>query len=95
MSGLASKLRELGRQLKARVLYYRAIYRDPRTPFLARALLWLAVGYALLPFDLIPDFLPVIGHLDDLVIIPALILVAMRMVPPAVREEHWHHLGAS
>lgn len=78
-----------GAEIKTRIAYYRAIYQDPRTPALARALLWLAVGYALLPFDLIPDFLPIIGHLDDAVVIPALVILAMRMVPPEVREEHW------
>ena len=88
------KLAELGRQLKLRVAYYRAVCRDPRTPWLARALLWLAVGYAAMPFDLIPDFLPVIGHLDDLVVIPALVVLAMKMVPPEVKEEHRRRLGA-
>ncbi len=83
-----SRLAELGRQLKLHAAYYRALYRDPRTPLPARALLWLAVGYALMPFDLIPDFIPVIGHLDDLIIIPALVLLALAMVPAAVKDEH-------
>lgn len=87
------KFAELGRGLKSRVTYYRALYRDPRTPFLARALLWLAIGYALLPFDLIPDFIPVLGHLDDLVVVPALILLAMKRVPPEVKQEHARRLG--
>ncbi len=92
---LRFRLAELGRQLKAHIAYYRAIYRDPRTPWLARALLWCAVGYALLPFDLIPDFIPIVGHLDDLVIIPALVLLAMKMVPVEVKDEHRFKLGFS
>jgi len=88
-----ARFAELGAQLGRRVAYYRAIYRDPRTPWLARALLWVAVGYALLPFDLIPDFLPVVGHLDDLLLIPALVLLAMKMVPPEVMEEHCWRLA--
>ncbi len=92
-SDAKGKLAELGRQLKLRAAYYRAIARDSRTPILSRALLLLAVGYALLPFDLIPDFLPGIGHLDDLVVIPGLVLLAMRLVPDEVKEDHRRRLG--
>jgi len=58
--------------------------KHPRTPRLARLLLWLAVGYLVLPIDLIPDCLPGIGHLDDLILVPALILLALKLVPPDV-----------
>jgi len=95
MMPLRAKLAELGRQLKAQVAYYRALYCDPRTPLVARVLLWCAVAYALLPFDLIPDFIPVIGHLDDLVIIPAIVILALRMVPVEVKVEHRVRLGLS
>ena len=83
-----ARLAELGRQLKDRIAYYRALYGDPRTPWLARALLWLAIGYTLLPFDLIPDFIPVVGHLDDLVIVPALLFLALSLIPAEVKREH-------
>lgn len=49
-------------------------------------LLWLAIGYVLLPFDLIPDFLPVIGQLDDLIIVPGLIYLALKVVPTQVLQ---------
>ena len=81
------KLKALGRGLKREVAVYRLVLRDPRTPRLARALLWLATGYALLPFDLIPDFIPVVGHLDDLVVVPALLLLALRLVPRGVVDD--------
>lgn len=70
-----------------RITYYRRLYEHPKTPRLARVLLWLTIAYTLLPFDLIPDFIPVAGHLDDLVIVPALILMALKLVPAEVREE--------
>jgi len=61
--------------------------KHPRTPRLSKFLLALAVGYALLPFDLIPDFIPLIGHLDDLVIVPILVIVALKIIPKDVVEE--------
>jgi len=84
---MKSRLRTIARDLKLRLAYYRAVYRDPRTPRLAKALLWAALGYLMLPFDLIPDFMPVIGHLDDLVIVPGLIYLAVRLVPREVLQE--------
>jgi carbonic anhydrase len=48
---------------------------------------WLAVAYKLLPFQLIPDFTPVVGHLDDLVIVPALVVMALKLLPTDVCEE--------
>lgn len=80
-------LRETARRLKTEFAVYRLALRHPRTPWLARVLLGLAVGYVLLPFDLIPDFIPVIGHLDDLVIVPALVWLALRLIPPGVIAE--------
>ena len=79
-----ARLKALGRGLKREVHVYRLVLADRRTPRLAKLLLWLAVGYTLLPFDLIPDFIPVIGHLDDLIIVPALILLALKLIPAAV-----------
>lgn len=60
---------------------------DPRTPWIARLLLGIAVGYLLLPFDLIPDFIPVIGHVDDLIVVPALVLLALKLIPEAVVQD--------
>ncbi len=79
--------RELARAFKREIAVYRAIAGHPQTPRLAKWLLGAAIGYALMPFDLIPDFLPVIGHLDDAVIVPGLIIWALKIVPPAIVRE--------
>jgi uncharacterized membrane protein YkvA (DUF1232 family) len=75
------RLREIAARLKTELAIYRRVLKHPETPGMAKVLLWLAIGYALLPFDLIPDFIPVIGHLDDLVIVPGLVLMALYLIP--------------
>jgi uncharacterized membrane protein YkvA (DUF1232 family) len=62
--------------------------RDPRTPWYAKLLGLAIVGYALSPLDLIPDVIPVLGYLDDLLIVPAGLLLARRLIPPEVIEAH-------
>lgn len=80
-------LKTLGQKLKHEVRVYRLVLSDTRTPILPKILLGLAIGYLALPFDLIPDFLPVIGHLDDLIIVPGLVLLALKFIPANVVEE--------
>ena len=83
-----TKLRLYSKQLKLGLRYYRAILDDPRTPRLPKALLAIALGYMVLPVDILPDFIPVLGYLDDLIIIPALVWLAMRLVPTVIKEAH-------
>jgi len=59
-------------------------YRHPETPFAVKALCVFVVAYALSPIDLIPDFVPVLGYVDDVILLPALIWLAIRLLPPAV-----------
>lgn len=76
-----AKLKAIAAKLKAEFLFYQALQKHPQTPKLAKALLWLAIGYVLMPFDLIPDFLPIIGQLDELVIVPLLLYGALKLTP--------------
>ncbi|GAA0585916.1 YkvA family protein [Craurococcus roseus] len=62
--------------------------RDPRTPWYARAFALAVAAYALSPIDLIPDFIPVLGYLDEVILLPPAILLAIRLVPPEVMAEH-------
>ena len=84
---MRARLAALARAFKREFVVYRCALRHPATPWLAKVLLGLAVGYALLPFDLIPDFLPIIGQLDDLIVVPGLIWLALRLIPAAVMGE--------
>jgi uncharacterized membrane protein YkvA (DUF1232 family) len=62
------------------------VLAHPDTPWLARFLLGGAIAYFLTPIDLIPDFIPVVGHLDDILIVPGLIWLAFRLIPADVVE---------
>ena len=89
------RLHAIARNLAHEIAVYRLVLRDRRTPKLAKVLLGLALGYAVLPVDLIPDFIPVIGHLDDLIIVPGLIVLALRLIPQAVVEDCRARVGGS
>ena len=80
-------LHQRARRLKAEIWALYLAARDPRTPWYAKLLVAGIVAYACSPIDLIPDFVPVLGYLDDLVLLPLGIALAMRLVPPAVLVE--------
>ena len=79
--------REIASGLKQRLRYYRRVAAHPETPRLAKWLLVAAIAYALSPIDLIPDWIPVLGHLDDVLIVPGLVAVALLLVPEEVKRE--------
>jgi uncharacterized membrane protein YkvA (DUF1232 family) len=62
--------------------------RDPRVPWYAKALALAVAGYALSPIDLIPDFIPVLGYLDDVILVPAGIWLVIRLIPADIMAEH-------
>lgn len=86
--GILERLKAWAKALKRDVVALWRAARDPRVPWHAKAVAAAVAAYALSPIDLIPDFIPVIGYLDDLIIVPAGIWLAVRLVPPAILEEH-------
>lgn len=84
---MLEKLKQRARHLKTETFALYLAARDPRTPWHAKLLVAGIVAYALSPIDLIPDFVPVFGYLDDLVLIPLGIALAIKLVPPSVLAE--------
>ncbi len=83
------------RRIKREVDYYRRVIADPRTPAISRYLLAAALAYLISPIDLIPDFVPIIGHLDDLVIVGGLVLIARLFIPNVVLAHYGERHGAN
>jgi uncharacterized membrane protein YkvA (DUF1232 family) len=87
MPAVVDKWKRRARQLKTEVYALYLAYKDPRTPWYARILSALVVAYAFSPIDLIPDPIPVLGYLDDLVLIPLGVYLVLRLIPPEVMTE--------
>jgi uncharacterized membrane protein YkvA (DUF1232 family) len=84
---MITQLKTWARRLKLELHALYLACRDPRVPWYARAVAVCVVAYAFSPIDLIPDPIPILGYLDDLVLVPLGIAVAIRMIPPAVLAE--------
>ena len=84
----ARRLKASAEQLKTDTYAVYLASKDPRVPWYAKLLVGLIVAYALSPVDLIPDFIPVLGYVDDLLIVPAGIALAVKLIPNGVLEEH-------
>lgn len=85
---MINKLKNSIQAFRNEVGVYRSVIADRRCPRVSRWLLGFAVMYALSPMDLIPDFIPVLGYIDDLLILPLLIWLAMRLMPKELILEH-------
>ncbi|MGC8780376.1 MAG: YkvA family protein [Anaerolineae bacterium] len=84
---MIATLRRRAGELKRETYALYLAYRDPRTPWIARIIAGCVVAYAFSPLDLIPDFVPVLGYLDDLVLVPLGVALALRLIPPDVLAE--------
>lgn len=84
---MLKRLKAWARELKFDLIALWYCQSHPDTPLLAKGLTIFVVGYAFSPIDLIPDFIPVLGYLDDLIIVPAGIYLAIRLIPPHVLAE--------
>ena len=85
---VTNSLKNIARRFKQEITVYRRVLSDRRTPLVSKVLLSMAIAYLAMPFDLIPDFIPVVGQLDDLVIIPLLVFTATRFIPASLLAEH-------
>jgi len=81
------KWKQRAHTIKREVYTLYLAYRDPRTPWYGKVFAALVVAYAFSPIDLIPDPIPILGYLDDLILIPIGVTIAVRMIPPQVMEE--------
>lgn len=84
---IIERIKTWARRIKRDAVTLWFAYRDPRTPWAVRALCIFVVGYALSPIDLIPDFIPVLGYLDDAILLPGLIWLAVRLLPHEVLSD--------
>ncbi|MFH0938358.1 MAG: YkvA family protein [Planctomycetota bacterium] len=84
---LLSELKQRARHLKVEIFALYLAARDPRTPWYAKLLVAAIVAYAFSPIDLIPDFIPVLGYLDDLILIPMGIALAIKLIPNSIFAE--------
>ena len=84
---MIEKIKQKARLLKTETYALYLAYKDPRVPWYAKAFAAFIVAHTFSPIDLIPDFIPVLGYLDDLIITPLGIFLAIKMIPPEVMSE--------
>jgi len=81
-------LKECAKRLKTDIPALFLSVKDHETPIGAKILAWITVGYALSPVDLIPDFIPILGYLDDMILLPLLVFLTVRLIPKDIWERN-------
>ena len=84
---LSMKGKDIAQRIRTELAYYRMLAENARTPWLSKVLIGVAVAYLLSPVDIIPDFIPILGHLDDVLLVPGLIWLAVSLIPSSVKAE--------
>ncbi len=85
---MLKKLKTVAKRIKREVKIYQLVIKDRETPKIAKVFLGFAIAYTVCPIDIIPDFIPVIGYLDDILILALLFSIAFRFIPPHIIEKH-------
>lgn len=86
-AGIVGQAKRWAKQLKIELYTLYLAYKDKRVPWYAKLFTALVVSYALSPIDLIPDFIPILGYLDDLILLPLGISLALKMIPQPVLQD--------
>ena len=81
---IKGKLKSLRKGFFRELKVYRLVLKDPRTPKIGKWFLGITIAYAISPLDIIPDFIPILGYLDDIIILPLLIFFALKTIPKEV-----------
>jgi uncharacterized membrane protein YkvA (DUF1232 family) len=84
---IVENIKAKAKNLKKDILVIYYAYQNPETGLLPKIIIMFTLGYALSPIDLIPDFIPVLGYLDDLIIVPALIALSIKLIPKKIMDE--------
>lgn len=87
MLKILDQLKERAKKLKNEIIVISLAFKDERTPLTAKAIIGITVCYALSPIDIIPDFIPIVGYLDDLILLPAMIMLAIKLIPADLLED--------
>lgn len=87
MEKALTDLKLIAKKIKQDIFILVEAYKHPRTPFFVKLLSIVIVAYAFSPIDLIPDFIPILGYIDDIILIPLAIKVVMKLIPTVVLEE--------
>ncbi len=84
---MMKKLKLWAKKLKRQLVILHLAYKNKRIPWYAKVLIFVIIAYALSPIDLIPDFIPIIGYLDDLILLPIGIYFSIKLIPEEVKQE--------